>query len=196
MEIQLKEGNPLPAFFPALQQGVEVPVPGPRSLESLLTKEWGLDREFAATKIGTVFLNGTPVDDLASVWVGEGDVVALSGPMPGLAGAILRRGSPLAGLRRGGRPESRGMPSGEPNGPIHIHVKLFNSLIGDMGPRLIQKGVILDGQAALSVVSALGQAKPWSSHGVLVNGQAMDLDRLLRALREGAPRRVRFVWSP
>ncbi|SHF99132.1 hypothetical protein SAMN02745206_03057 [Desulfacinum infernum DSM 9756] len=195
MEICLKAENPMPAFFPVLQQGVDVEVPGSQSLESIITNVWGFDKNFAATKIGTVFLNGTPVDDMESTRVGDGDVVALSGPMPGLAGAILRKGSPFAGLRRGGRPETRSGDSGNRKDQIRIHVKLFNSLIGDMGPRLLQTGVILDSERARGVVASLSQQGGRGFGRMVVDGKTMSVDEVQRILREKPQEPTRFKWS-
>lgn len=195
MEICLKAENPMPAFFPVLRQGVDVEVPGSQSLESIITNVWGFDKDFAATKIGTVFLNGTPVDDMESTRVGDGDVVALSGPMPGLAGAILRKGSPFAGLRRGGRPETRSGDSGNRKDHIRIHVKLFNSLIGDMGPRLLQTGVILDRKTALSVLDSVAREPGLSVEKALVDGAELSAEEARRRLLEEGSRQVRFVCS-
>lgn len=147
-ELVLQGGDVLGALFPWFQSGVWIIVPPRTTVADLLTHQWGLDRETVEKHVGTVFLNGIPVDDVASTFLSDGDVLALSGPMPGLAGAILRKNSPLAGLRHGQKPRMEAA-SAEGSAPVGLRVKLFNRLIGDLGPVLLQKGILLERDQAV-----------------------------------------------
>ncbi len=160
--IELEGGDVLGALFPWFQSGVWIRLPEEMTIGSLLVDRWGLSEEFIEKTVGTVFLNGVPVDDVQSERLCDGDVLALSGPMPGLAGAILRKNSPLAGLRQCRRtpfhedfPKTSEMP--------RVQIKLFNRLIEDLGPLLLRHGILLDHEQALQCLGAWknsARAKP------------------------------------
>ena len=69
------------------------------SIRSLLSEQFGLTQEYVKNRIQTAFLNGKPVDDFDTAVVGEGSVLTLSGALPGLAGATLRKGGFFSSLR-------------------------------------------------------------------------------------------------
>lgn len=148
-ELVLEGGDVLGAFFPWFQGGVWVYVAPKTTVAELLLDQWRLDRETVEKHIGTLFLNGIPVDDVASAFLSEGDVLALSGPMPGLAGAILRKNSPLAGLRHGQRPRKIEAMSTATCASVRVHVKLFNRLIVELGPVLLKRGILLERNKAV-----------------------------------------------
>lgn len=148
-ELVLEGGDVLGAFFPWFQDGVWVSVGPKTTVAELLIDQWGLDRETVEKHIGTLFLNGIPVDDVASAYLSDGDVLALSGPMPGLAGAILRKNSPLAGLRHGQRPRKIKAMSTETSASVRVRIKLFNRLIAELGPVLLKKGILLERNLAV-----------------------------------------------
>lgn len=131
----------LPAFTPFLQRGFFVQIAAGCSLQTLLCVHFELDSTYVEQRIKTIFLNGVPVDDPAAVFVENGATLALSGALPGLAGATLRRGSPLAGLRSSGsRPDKAYAPSVKPG---FVQVKIFNLLIPELGPNFLRRGIFL-----------------------------------------------------
>lgn len=148
-ELVLEGGDALGAFFPWFQGGVWITVPPRTTVAELLIHHWGLDRETVEKHVGTLLLNGTPLDDMALAFLGDGDVLALSGPMPGLAGAVLRKKSPLAGLRHGPRPRMIEAMSTETTASVRVRVKLFNRLIAKLGPMLLKKGIVLERKEAV-----------------------------------------------
>ncbi len=85
-------------FFYLLQRGFGLKIRVGMSVETTLTREFGLDSDLL-DKIQTVFLDGKAVDDLESTLVRDGSILALSAAMPGLVGATLRRGSYYAAMR-------------------------------------------------------------------------------------------------
>jgi hypothetical protein len=85
-----------------------------------------------------------PVDDIEGITIKEGSTVALSGPMPGVAGATLRRGGYYGSMRKdiSCRPET---PGGDLKRGTVI-IKLFNVLTESLGPGILEKGVGVRGR--------------------------------------------------
>ncbi len=129
----------LPAFRTLFQQGVGVTIQAGTSLEDLLCCQWQIDRDYVMNRISTLFLDGKPVDDLPAAVVQDGATLALSGAMPGLIGATMRRGGVLASFRSGitycPATETPGSSKGR------ITLKLFNLLIDELGPGFLARGV-------------------------------------------------------
>ena len=129
----------LPAFRPLFQQGVGISIPIGTSLEDLLCCHWNIDRDYVMSRISTLFLDSKPVDDLPSAVVHDGATLALSGAMPGLIGATMRRGGILASFRNGiTYCETSGDDEG---GRGRITLKLFNLLIDELGPQFLARGI-------------------------------------------------------
>ena len=133
--------NTIARLSTLLQRGFLVPCSAPVSLADLLLSLPGFDREYITTHIETIFINGTAGDSLEQL-IAPGNTVALSAAMPGLAGAIFRKGGIHAGLRS--TPVSP--PAVHTNGAF-ITVKLFNSIGADKGGHLLMSGVLVKGSA-------------------------------------------------
>lgn len=131
----------LPRFLPLLQQGVEVRATANHSVRAVLCQDLGLAPAYVEARIQTIFLDGKPVDDLDHSRVSPGATLALSAAMPGLVGAILRRGSYYAAMRREitHREEDRSPLAGG----CLIKLKLFNLLAADLGAALLARGIWL-----------------------------------------------------
>lgn len=128
-------------FVPLLQQGVFVKAKAGGSLQSFLFETLGLSPEYAEKRIQTVFVDGKVVDDWDRTVLGPGSTLALSAAAPGLAGAILRRQGPLSTMRK---PITHGLekrPFDKAGGIIGL--KLFNLLVGELGPPILEKGILL-----------------------------------------------------
>lgn len=111
------------------------------SIEDFLVRQLGLAKDLVENRISTIFLNGCCVDHIETAVIEDGSVLALSAALPGLAGASLRRGGYYACLR-----ESITRSEEIFNGRMHegvIAVKLFNLLIGELGPVFLKKGIIM-----------------------------------------------------
>ncbi len=127
-------------FFLLLQQGVTVRSRTGISVASLLREEIGAD-PMMIEKIQSIILEGKPVDDLESAVIKDGSVLALSAAMPGLVGATLRRGGMYSSFRCAITYHETGGEHVQGEGRVQI--KLFNLLMAELGPGLLQKGVIL-----------------------------------------------------
>jgi hypothetical protein len=132
--------DPIAGFFPLLQKGFYVIV-NTSNLLDILCQISGLDADQVQGRIQTLFLNGKPVDDMASTNVHDGDCLALSAAMPGLVGATMRSGGVLAGFRHSISHRVTGRQSAKNGGVLLI--KLFNLLIKEMGPRFLQQGILI-----------------------------------------------------
>ncbi len=86
-------------FLPTLQSGFKVLVETGCSLNQLFNDQLGLDPGYVEDRIKTVFLDGSPVDDFDTAVIRDGITLALSAAMPGLVGAVLRKGGVLASFR-------------------------------------------------------------------------------------------------
>ena len=88
------------AFFPLLQQGFYIEF-SDGNIQHLLCRICEMSPDDLRCLIQTLFLNGKPVDNMAKVYVRDGDCLALSAAMPGLVGATMRSGGPLASFQVG-----------------------------------------------------------------------------------------------
>jgi hypothetical protein len=137
------EAGQISALFWFLQggffiKGVEVGC----SVKSFLTAQLGMSPEFIRDSISTIFLDGKPVDDPDTAVVRDGSRLALSSALPGLVGATMRRGGALASLRSSITYKETGICSG---GKGTVHVKLFNMVMEQAGPWLLQNGILVTG---------------------------------------------------
>jgi hypothetical protein len=116
------------------------------SVRELLCGQLGIDPDYLRDRVQTIFLNSKAVDDPSRATVVAGSTVALSAAMPGLAGAMLRKGSRYSPLRslishHGEYAES---PAGQEGDAT---VRLFNMLQDELGPGLLQRGIRVSGEA-------------------------------------------------
>lgn len=129
----------LPTFRTLFQQGVGISIQIGTSLEDLLCCQWKIDRDYVMNRISTLFLDSKPVDDLPAAIVHDGATLALSGAMPGLIGATMRRGGVLASFRNG--ITYCGTSGDDEGGHGRITLKLFNLLIDELGPQFLARGI-------------------------------------------------------
>ncbi len=118
-------------FYVLLQAGFVIKCLVGTSIENLLYDQLKLNPQLVEEKISTIFLSGKPVDDIAAATLQDGSTLALSGAMPGLVGATLRRKSPLASFRQSisAHRDSKNFKQTEG----HIQIKLFNILLEELG---------------------------------------------------------------
>ena len=133
------EADRIQDFFPLLQRGVMVKVQVGCSIKTMLCKQWGLGTEYVEERVKTIFLDGKTVDDIDSAVIKDGSTLALSAAMPGLAGAILRRGGPLASLRS--QTTHREEKKYSSRGEGMVVLKLFNLIATELGPRFLKEGI-------------------------------------------------------
>jgi hypothetical protein len=132
------------SFFTLFRQGFMVEIQAGCSIKKMLADTLGLDGSFVEDRIKTIFLDSKPVDDISTACITNGSVLALSGAMPGLAGATLRRGGQLASFRGSISCRSRGENNAGQGG--YAIVKLFNLLVNDLGPIFLKNGILIKKQ--------------------------------------------------
>ncbi|MDA8415209.1 MAG: hypothetical protein M0023_15650 [Desulfobacteraceae bacterium] len=135
------QADQLGAFFPLLQKGVEVEAHVGCTLDTLLSQQWGIAPEYAAERITTIFLDSRPVDSLATAVIRADSVLALSGAMPGLVGATMRRGGYYAAMREGISYRDTAANASDRIAPVRV--KLFNLLLPELGAGFLQRGITL-----------------------------------------------------
>ncbi|THB71816.1 MAG: hypothetical protein D6B25_17935 [Desulfobulbaceae bacterium] len=126
-------------FTTLLQSGFYTKSTSNRTLIEFLLDLPGFDKDYVNNRLQTIFYNGDAIDDTSITLSGGEVTLALSAAMPGLAGAIFRKNSPHAGLRKSA-PE---MADDQQDKPIMIRVKLFNAVAPERGLDLLRQGVIL-----------------------------------------------------
>ncbi len=140
--IELPEGG-MKRLRPLFQQGIQVRVMDGTSLSEFLVGELGVDPDYVRTRITTVFLDGSVVDDMETAQLHEGATLALSAAMPGLVGATMRKGGYYAAMRGD---ITLAMDQGVTKTAgrmVRVKVKLFNLLIEEIGPLLLNSGFAL-----------------------------------------------------
>ena len=123
-----------------LQRGFLLPVSKSISILDLLCALPGFDESYIQERVQTIFVNGLAEDDTARLLT-AGNTLALSAAMPGLAGAIFRRGGQHGSLRT--RPQPAQAVDADQSG--YITVKLFNMVAAETGPQILQTGVLIKG---------------------------------------------------
>ncbi len=130
----------LPLFTTLLQSGIELNSTTDTSIGIFLSRLQPFPPDYIAETVQTIFLNGTAVDDLSLKLTGDRPVLALSGAMPGLAGAIFRKNSFHAALRTDTRATGRDTAGAQANTVV---LKLFNRIARERGPELLAQGVAM-----------------------------------------------------
>ena len=144
------------------------------SIKTMLRKALGLNDDYVADRIKTIFLDAKPVDDISTASVKDGSVLALSGAMPGLAGATLRRGGRLASFRGPISYRSDGKRAVSQDG--HVFVKLFNLLVKDLGPIFLKKGILIKKEQLEDFFRRQPDDFRLSLKSAYLNGQKISLD--------------------
>jgi hypothetical protein len=130
-------------FFPLLQQGFAVTAHVGCTLDKLLGRQWNLTDDYVARRVTTIFLDGRAIDDVNTAVIREGSVIALSGAMPGLVGATMRRGGYYAAMRDTITYRETAVTA-VPARIATVRVKLFNLLLPELGPNFLRRGIIVN----------------------------------------------------
>jgi hypothetical protein len=143
----------LACFLPLLQKGFALGVLAGCPIGVFLRDGLGLTDEYIEARIQTVFLDGKPVDDIDTALVRDGATLALAPAMPGLMGAMLRRGGYYAPMRSGITHHSDAVPQGIGQG--RIVMKLFGMALRELGPKLLERGIGVDAGDLAQIVREL-----------------------------------------
>jgi hypothetical protein len=124
-----------------LQRGFIIKSRAGCTIEEFLHRELKLNTDYIQNKISTIFLDGKPVDDITKAMIEDGSILSLSGAMPGLVGAVMRRSSYYASFRDSisYKPPVRSKAQKESS----LCLRLFNMILYDLGPKFLQKGILI-----------------------------------------------------
>lgn len=132
-------------FTPLFSEGVGIATRTGIPLVTLLCDQLGIDEGYLDQRVQTIFVNARAVDDVTRLTVGDGDVIALSAAMPGLAGATLRKGGVLAGFRAAISYSSGGAGQSGATGSTVVTLKLFNLVARELAASILRGGVWIKG---------------------------------------------------
>ncbi len=167
----------IPSFFPLLQKGFTVKARIGVSVQTFLKDHFGLSPEYLRDRVKTIFLDGKTVDDLDKTLILDGSRLALSAALPGLAGAVLRRGSPYAGLRSRVTEKGRNMSGKEEEG--FVFLKLFNLLLPELGPVFLRKGILISREDFREFLESLpGDIRKRFEETIRVEGKGLPADQI------------------
>ena len=173
IEVQLAP-ELLRIFFPLFEEGVEVEVVAGCSVRELLIEQFGIAAEYIASRITTVFVNHRAVDNMESARIDDGAVLALSGAMPGLVGATMRSGGFYAAMRGNMTYRNEAAAPEVKSGAIRL--KLFNLLLPELGPRLLQRGILLSVARWQEFLAQ--QPEQLRVRGYWLDGRSLPVDQL------------------
>ena len=170
------DSNLIPFFFQLLGQGFNVNAPANCSVRDLICDQLGIPDDYLEERIQTLFLNGNVVDDLNSCVINEGSTLALSGAMPGLAGATLRRGGFYASFRS--QISYNENKSRVEKGNHWVVLKFFNMIAKEMGPAFLEKGIWMEGEKLHKFLTRNSEELKMRGSLSELNGKPVDINSL------------------
>lgn len=184
VQLQMEPGQIARFFSSLFSRGTRCGACLECGLKELLCDQIGLSAEYVDQRIQTVFLNGSPVDDLEAAVVKADDAIALSAAMPGLLGAVLRKDGFFAGLRKDITHRSECAASETGDG--FVTVKLFNLTVHEVGPLLLEYGIWLKSEELNDLLRSYPDEMQKACSKVRLDGNAIDLDVLPESLATDA----------
>jgi len=131
-------------FSSLLGQGFTLKVLTGISVRDLLCRQIGVSDDYLDQRIQTIFLEGKVVDNVDTAIIHQGSTLALSAAMPGLAGAVLRRGGAYAAMRSQISHKNNTVVDSSEIGTVML--KLFNLVALELGPMFLKQGIWIDGK--------------------------------------------------
>ena len=167
----------LPPFSQLLQNGFWIRGNVGSSVKAFLCGQFGLSPEYLEKRIQTIFLNGDVVDNVEKATVEDGTTLSLSAAMPGLAGAVLRKGGYYAAMRDQisckGETTSASMQSGK------VLVKLFNMPLQELGPIFLEHGIWVESDKFKDILKARADDFQKGCGEVLADGRQLEFKQFL-----------------
>ena len=161
------------------------------SIENFLCEQIGLDKTYVDKRISTIFLNGQPVDDINKAIIRNNDTLALSGAMPGVIGATLRRDSSLALLRNTITFKEYGDDAVQDHGLIRL--KLFNFISQEVGPLLLQRGLMVDSKDVINLFHDKIFEEVDGYSAIYLDGKKAGLNELRKILKSSVKQKLIFL---
>jgi len=192
IEVHLSNSTAREMCSHLFQSGVLLKVRVGASIKNLLCEQLSLNKTYVDKRISTIFLNSQPVDDISKAIIKNNDTLALSSAMPGLIGATLRRDSHLAPLR-----DTITFKEYQNNDDIQaydlIHLKLFNLILQEVGPFLLQKGVMVDFEEVIDFFQDKMFEETKESFAIYLDGEMIGLNELRKGLQSSAEQQITLL---
>lgn len=169
----------VPLFFQLLGHGFRVDVQTGSSVNEILCNQLGIDEDYLAQRIKTIFLNAKVVDDVNSAIVQKDATMALSGAMPGLVGAIMRSGGFYAPMRRQ-ISHGQNLPASDRQSG-QITLKLWNLVVKELGPTFLERGIWIQGTEMRSFIERHWDALKAGLRQVEMNAKPVEARALQKA---------------
>ncbi len=189
LEISDLDKKVLPGWSVVAATGFCMPLKSPITIKSLLCQEWGITSKYLDDRIQTLLLNSSPVDNPETIRVSPGDTLTLSGAMPGLAGAILRKGGVLAGMRHSISAQNEEALETKSK---WVTVKLFNLVIDDLRALFLGQGIFLPVEQGLDFLRKVAVAIP-ADEQLLLGSQSVQWEAVWALANEGADIHITIV---
>ena len=138
------EPSGLPLFYSLFEKGVILSTSTGCTLRDFLCGQLGLSSDYLDQRVQTLFLDARPVDNVDTALVKDGSTLALSAAMPGILGATMRKGGRYAAFRKDISQSTDECGICETSGRVTL--KLFNMVAKEVGGRLLEAGVEIDGK--------------------------------------------------
>lgn len=174
----LVTADSIDGFTTLLQSGIFIHVQHGETIGGLLGSLPGFTKEYIKDSVQTIFVDGLPADHLAQQFSKKDTVLAISAAMPGLAGAIFRKGGTHASLRTSSAEQVTPSPM---ETTLTVRLKLFNVIAKERGIALLSNGCFIQSD---SLKKFLNYRPPLAAsiQNIEINGQKSSLDLLLQTL--------------
>lgn len=182
----------LQALTPLAREGLGVDIAAGRSLRQTLTEDLGLAAECVEQRIQTVFLDGSPVDNIDTDHARPGSALALASALPGVAGICMQRQSRI-GVYREGITHQGGPDVPATDRRLRITLKLFNNVAVECLAQVLAHGVEVRSGRLAELLEANPEALADAS--LRLDGQELSRAALAAAL-QGANAPVRITAAP
>jgi hypothetical protein len=141
----------VPSFYRLMAQGFTVDARGGCTIKELLCRQFGIPEPYLEKRIQTIFLDGKAVDNVSAAIVRDGSTLALSAAMPGLVGAMLRKGGYYSVMRDQISHPIEGITNNGRTGKLKL--KLFNLTAKEIGPFFLVRGIWVSGTDLENILS-------------------------------------------
>ena len=170
----------LSRFAGLFSKGVVVQGSTGCSLRDFVCEQMGVPEQYLEQRIQTIFLNGKAVDDYETALVTDGASLALSAAMPGLVGAVFRRGGFYAGLRNTVTHQNDGSTACAMDGSVTV--KLFNLTVKELGPLMLTTGFRVVGKDLQNLLEVFEKDFRSGMRQALLNDRPIALQELIAQL--------------
>lgn len=161
-----------------MEGGFRLKVKTGQSIKEIFCEQLDISDDYFENRIQTIFLDGKAVDSADTAWVENGSRLALSAAMPGLVGATFRKGGRCATFR--GTISYSTSKKSITKGEGEITLKLFNMIAKELGPPLLQKGIIIEGKRFQDFALQNREDLKAGCHSIHLNDKKADMAKLLK----------------